>query len=389
MPLKRTAIAIALLGCSSNPVAPFDAGADATPNETSTQDVTTSDVVDAPAPLPPTCLAANPNDNVADDDMLQACLDQGGVVRLEPGTPGYLLAKGLTVSKDGTRITSTSTTRARLQAEPALAAPLLTMTNRANVAISFLEFDGNRPARTGIATCKGYRIFGTNVAIEGSQNFQFTDNRSTHAMCGSALQVNGTSFEIARNLIDDNGHGREAVDAPEPWSDGITLGLCSGGNVHDNDVVDATDIAIVDGGGAGCQIVNNTIQATSRHAFAGIALHVFIAEGNGDHTGTVVKSNHISSGPGLMTFGLSIGMHSWAPTTTAKGGTVTNNVVTGALVDLQVDGVDGVTVSGNAIGTTSGAPGCGGTAAAYTTAHATTSNLQSGGTPHVYDGCIP
>jgi hypothetical protein len=314
-------------------------------------------------------------------------------VVLAPGNPGYIIATGLTIPVDNTVLTSSAApTRARLVADPGLAAPLLSMTNRNGVHITFIEVDGNRPNRTGVASCQGYRIFGTNVSLEGSSNFAFNDSRSTQAMCGSALQINGTNFELARNLIDDNGHGREAQDAPEPWSDGMTLGKCAGGYVHDNQVIDATDIAIVDGGGANCRIENNVIKAMTRHAFGGIALHVFTAEGNGDHTGTSVTNNQITSADNLMSFGLSLGMHPWGGTnlmTTAMGGTVTGNSVSGAVVDLQVDGVSGMTVTGNTLSSPSGTPGCGGSTALYTVAHQTGSTLDPGSTARIYDSCIP
>jgi len=342
---------------------------------------------------PPNCPAANPNDNQPDDSALQNCLNQGGTVVLEPGTPGYIIATGLTINVDNTILTSSGApTRARLVADPALAAPVLQMTNRNGVHISFIEVDGNRPNRTGISTCMGYRIFGTNISLEASTNFSFTDSRSTQAMCGSALQINGTNFELARNLVDNNGHGREAQDAPEPWSDGMTIGKCDGGYIHDNQVVDATDIAIVDGGGPNCRIENNVIHAMMRHAFGGIALHVFTSEGNGDHTGTTVKNNQITSAPNMMSFGLSLGMHPWGSCcvgTTAMGGTVTGNTVSGAVVDIQVDGVSGMTVTGNMPSDPAGTPGCGGSTALYTVAHDTNSTVDPGFTARIYDGCIP
>jgi hypothetical protein len=329
--------------------------------------------------LLPTCPAADPNDQLPDDAALQACLDAGGQVVLDPGNPGYLIAQGLTVTQDKTILTSSANfARATLLAAPGLAAPILQMTGR----------DGDRPSRTGIATCTGYRIFGTNVALENSTNFLFNDNASTRAMCGSALQVHGTGFELARNVIADNGHGSEAKDAPEPWSDGITLGECISGYVHDNTVTDASDVAIVDGGGAGCRIENNTINQQMRHAFAGIALHVFTAEGNGDHTGSTVKGNSID-GAGKLAFALSIGMHPWNPMVTAKGGTVSGNSAKGAVVDLQVDGVDGTTVTGNTLGATAGPASCGGAPAQYTVAHAANATLDQGSIARVYDGCIP
>jgi hypothetical protein len=349
------------------------------------RDLTVADL----ATLAPSCPAADPNDQVPDDAALQACFDAGGTVVLAPGNPGYLIATGLTVSKDGTIVTSSSApTRATLLAAPSLAAPILQMTGRTGVQISFVTFDGNRPNRTGVATCMGYRIFGTNVSLENSTSFSFDDNKSTRAMCGSALQVHGTGFELARNEIVDNGHATEAKDAPEPWSDGITLGECVQGMVHDNTITDATDVAIVDGGGAGCQILNNTISQVQRHAFAGIALHVFTAEGNGDHTGSKVAGNSIDGG-GRLAFALSVGMHPWAPTVTAKNGTVSGNSAKGAVVNLQVDGVDGTTVMGNQLGATGGTPRCGGAPAAYTVAHATNATLDAGPLARIYDSCIP
>jgi hypothetical protein len=172
----------------------------------------------------------------------------------------------------------------------------------------------------------------------------------------------------------------------------MTLGRCNAGYVHDNQIIDATDIAIVDGGGPNCRIENNTIKAMTRHAFGGIALHVFTAEGNGDHTGTVVQNNTITAGTNLMSFGLSLGMHPWGGTnlnTTAMGGTVSQNSVTGAVVDLQVDGVSGLTVTGNTLSAPSGTPGCNGSTHLYTVAHDTNSTLDPGSTSVVYDSCIP
>lgn len=102
-----------------------------------------------------------------------------------------------------------------------------------------------------------------------------------------------------------------------------------------------------------------------------------------------MRNNTLSSATGLLSFGLSIGMHPWDPSVTASGGTVIGNHVSGALVDLQVDGVSGVTVSGNVLSSPSGTPKCGGAAALYTTAHAASSTLDPGAITRVYDSCIP
>jgi hypothetical protein len=85
-------------------------------------------------------------------------------------------------------------------------------------------------------------------------------------------------------------------------------------------------------------------------------------------------------------------MHPWGGTslsTTATGGTVTQNTVSGAVVDLQVDGVSSMTVTGNTLSSPGGTPQCGGSTAAYTLAHATGSTLDPGWTARIYDSCIP
>jgi hypothetical protein len=93
-----------------------------------------------------------------------------------------------------------------------------------------------------------------------------------------------------------------------------------------------------------------------------------------------------------MSFGLSLGMHPWGGTnlmTTAMGGTVTGNTVSGAVVDLQVDGVSGMTVTGNMLSAPAGTPQCNGSTALYTVAHQTGSTLDPGSTARIYDSCIP
>ncbi len=345
------------------------------------------------------CPAANPYDNTPDDAALQACLNKGGETRLWPGTPGYILAGPLQIGTDNTVLTSTSTaTRATLIASSTLnnnntAAPgMFTSSGHNNLSVSFITFDGNRPARTAelstLCAANLYRGAASNVTFGATTHLAFDDNESTRTLCGSALQVDGTTFELARNLIDDNGHGTENQDAPQPWSDGMTLLKCAGGNVHNNTIRDATDVAIVTGGGA-CLIQNNVIMAQSRHAFAGIGLGAF-SPLNGNHTGTIVSGNQITASFGRMGFGLSLGLHPWNPSVYTTGGTVQANSVSGAIVNIAVDGTNSLTVSGNTMSIPQGSPKCGGSPTNYTAAHFdTSSNLQSGYVIRLYDGCLP
>jgi len=319
-----------------------------------------SDALEVQAAADP-CSAANPNDTEPDDAALQACLNRGGTVVLRPGGHGYILARGVSITKSGTVLTSSAPpTQVRLVASAALDAPLLRAVDVDDVMVRYIEFDGNRPARTHRADCHGYRLFGTNVQFHQASNWKFLNNRSTRALCGSAFEVLGDHFEIGGNVFDDNGHGTEDADAPEPWADGITLIRADEGYVHDNHVSDATDIGIVDGGGRNARIENNIVTNVHRHAFAGIALHVFHPPaGGGDHTGTVVSGNKISSPAHRISLGLSLGMHPWDPSGTAVGGTVRDNAVGGAVINIAVDGVKDMSVTGNTFQLAGGTARCG------------------------------
>lgn len=99
---------------------------------------------------PGNCQAANPNDALPDDEALQACLDAGGTVALAPGNPGYLLAKGVTMSVPGTVLTSISApAKARIEAAPDLIAPLmLDAPGVDGITVEHIVFDGNKAARS-------------------------------------------------------------------------------------------------------------------------------------------------------------------------------------------------------------------------------------------------
>ena len=45
------------------------------------------------------CPSANPNDDTPDDIALQSCLNAGGTVTLDAGSPGYIIAAGVTTHR--------------------------------------------------------------------------------------------------------------------------------------------------------------------------------------------------------------------------------------------------------------------------------------------------
>jgi len=347
------------------------------------------------------CPDANPADHTADDDALQACLNRGGRVELVPGDPGYIIAKGIQITVDGTVLTSYSApAKATLVAAADLHAPIVEAEGRSNFTIEHVIIDGNKSQRSAIGDCADHpetntnRAFASNIIIGGanSQGFIVRNIESRHALCGTALQLHGSNFEVANNNIHDNGFRRaEQPTVPEPWSDGITTGLCDHGWIHDNVVSNNTDVGIIDGGGPGCRVENNVISQTTTHAFAGLAVHNFDQEGRGDHTDAIFQNNTITSSlfdagrENGLDFGISVGIHPWFPLQTQRG-TVTNNSVSGAVVNLAVDGYADGTITGNTLGATQGQfshfincqipfpPGYAG----YTVAHTQGATLQAG-----------
>jgi hypothetical protein len=126
------------------------------------------------------------------------------------------------------------------------------------------------------------------------------------------------------------------------------LGKCDATNVHDNVIIDATDVGIVNGGGPNCQIAVNDVLQVSRHAFTGIHMANFAFEGHGDHSGSSIAGNTVR-GSGLMSFGIAIGFHPWDSSLWTTGGTVAYNSLSGSVVNLLIDGACGVNANGNAL----------------------------------------
>jgi parallel beta-helix repeat protein len=361
-----------------------------------------------PTATPPACENGSPNDNCADDDYLQSRLDAGGTILLTPGNPGYIIARGLELKVDGTVLTSSQGpgVRATLLADgrlgweypranpPQAGVPMLLALEKSNFRIENLVFDGRKALRrSNGVSCDVpitlVRRFGTNISVEGAfaSNYVIRNIVSKNARCGSALSVMGSDFEIAGNIIQDNGFSRADEPVEGPFSDGITSGSCVRGWIHDNQLINNTDVGIVIGGGGGCLVENNTIQQTNVFAYAGLAVHHF-HEGAGTHYGSVFRNNSITSGLSRMDFGISAGFHPWDERLEVWGGEILNNTVTGAAVNLAVDGYHAGTITGNALSNPQGVfvskPRCT-LVANYANAHSD-GNFQSGWIPWAFHG---
>lgn len=166
------------------------------------------------------------------------------------------------------------------------------------------------------------------------------------------MEVEGSGFEIDNNWVGYNGRSRDEQLPGEPWSDGITLLSCDGGNVHDNTIDNNTDVDLVIGGGHNCSVQWNTIRHTPTvgiavYGFAGIHVGYFDA-GGGDNAGSIIANNTISSDQDKLGFGIVVGAHPWNPLLwTPNAGTVSGNSASGAVVPLAVDGIDTGSVTNN------------------------------------------
>lgn len=338
----------------------------------------------------PNCLAANPRDFNPDDAALQDCLDENSYVVLEYGSPGYLVRNGLVMRRNNSRLTSDPSYKALLLAHPELGRPIISVDNgKDNITIENVILDGNKANRVSklVSICgDGPRVEGYNIFAAGVNRLKVKSIESRSALCGTSMWVSGNNFEITDNVIKNGGFTSGAL---QPWADGITVGRCNGGVIRGNIVENNTDVDIVVGGGRGCLVENNIIRQTSTHAFAGLLLYNFPG-GGGDHTNSIFRNNVIlstggdSNGVNNLDFGLVVGAHIWDQSLEVFGGSVIGNTVSGAVVNLAVDGYSRGTVSGNS--TSNPRPrfswfkaGCPSNFSAnYTVAHTSEVVLQSG-----------
>lgn len=297
-----------------------------------------------------TCGAANPYDNLPDDQALQACLDAYDWILLEPpskpGYVGYLVGDTLKIRHDGVLLTSANSPRkATLIAAPELLDSMLRVTSADNYELSFLTFDGNRERRdVRDKTCDIATRNRRNVELSGS-GFRVRYVESTRAVCGSGMTIGSArDFQVIGSAFYDNGRQpEEAGGISGLWADGLTVFGCVRSTIRDNAFWDNTDVDLGVNGGASCSVYRNTITHTWKYAFGGLVI------GDPNDSGGEFSGNVVSSGFNLLGFGIIVGCHPWGA---CNGGFASNvsvhdNVATGAVVNLAVDGLNGGTVQNN------------------------------------------
>jgi hypothetical protein len=347
----------------------------------------------------PNCTSAVPDDGNSDDAAINACLSNGGTVVLDTGV--YLIANSLSMTVDDTRLLgaggfdSSGASGTVLRAISSMWGPIIDV-EADDFEIADVYIDGDVGNRTYEYTCSsswngGYRWQGYNVQITGS-GFSVHDSTIAKAMCGTGMEVEGSGFEIYNNTFWANGIPEDwTASGNQPWADGLTLLLCDGGSVYDNDFIDNTDIGVVSGGTGGgnpCVIEANFIANWIRRGFAGIHVGYF-AGGDGDHDGSSYSYNEVTAYYNKAAFGIAVGFHPWSTSygNLSHAGSVANNSISGGVVGLAVDGVDDGAVSGNSIGSPSGDDGFGSCTIAddYTAAHFGNASLQGGHSCRYYD----
>jgi parallel beta-helix repeat protein len=347
-----------------------------------------------------------PDTGVPVDAALNICLAQPDAeVKLAPGT--YVIDSGLVLGASGVTLTAqtpASPPNVVLLAGPNLQTHILAAPQGSGVindTVSFIAFDANREVRqaqpyyqTICTNNPAQRQNAGTILYWAGVGFTFTNNESRNALCGSGFKIDAVSFTVKDNYFHDLGLGRGEENAPAPWSDGLTLGYCKNSTVSGNTIIDATDIGIVSFGGTGCLIQNNTVQQVHHHAFAGLAFHGTGPNSTVSDQDSAIINNTVI-GAGKMSFGISYGPKPWYTSSSVRFGTVTGNAVSGAVVDLAVEGVTGGQVGNNTLTAPEGAARCPTTGAKTPLTYnldpldsQVTTTMTPTGTRN-YQGCIP
>lgn len=195
----------------------------------------------------------------------------------------------------------------------------------------------------------GLRVLRSNFVLRKSTLRNFTCYTTIEVLAGSNALI------IEDNFVGPNGDHRPG----EIWSDGITIHDSADSVVRRNVFIDNTDVQLILGGCRRCRVENNEFRhsgAFPRASFAELMLQAFPST-SGDYTGTIVRGNRIDCGKGrLCGFGIMIGANPWKAGENPRypgamfGGTITGNVVSNALIGINIDALTGpVEIHGNQV----------------------------------------
>lgn len=295
---------------------------------------------------------------------LQAVLDatpSGGTVMLAeralvPLTAPLVVPAGVTLTTSGSPNTRHYANMGRLYRASAFDDRLVEV--KGGATLSHVWVDGARgnpgnwdPSRNNVTTYGGTGTTVTGNRITDSQGPQnlYTLGAYDGYRCSGEV--------VSNNLITAYASGHYDND----WSDGIA-NTCEDATISGNQVVDATDVAIV--------VYKNTVDTTQtsvvkgnqvlsagNSAFGGLGLDPLYGDAaTFDFTGAAITGNTMWSGPDTsFEIGIANGTRAWFagtyPTNTGTGGSITGNT-TGSLTARVATGVAtggmlDTTVSGN------------------------------------------
>jgi hypothetical protein len=283
---------------------------------------------------------------------INSCLQGGKTIVLQDGGL-YDIDEPLVIVQDGTILKGETEgdNRPTLRGTPRLHDHMLKAESINSFELSYVVFDGNLSNRLtqSDGECHSNPDLG-NILLAGGSAWVVDHVASVNAICHSAMEASGSNFEIAHSTFSNN--GRDINENPNGyWSDGLTVWQCNQSHIYENVLQDNTDIDLIVGGGQGCLVEDNTIINEDKHAFAGLNVGWF-PNGNGDHSGSTYRNNTIESGPGQMAFGLVVGQEPWwhpafPDMFVPNAGTITENSISGAVVNLAIDGIGAGYIHGN------------------------------------------
>lgn len=344
-----------------------------------------------------TCPLADPYDNYGDSDELNNCLDNYDVVLLEPsggsGYVGYIIddiVAGGTRAWGGTHVglelnsynviaPSGEGGMPLLIADPGLLGPMISTvtTSEHDFEIHGVVIDGNRDNRVD-QDCEGYRAAWSNAVLFGD-SFQIIGISSTHAVCGSAMELNSVSnFEVSSSSFVDNG---AESGGEQPWADGLTLNDCYSGVVYYNYFGENTDLGIALQHGEYCYIAHNVIENYSLYAYGGA--HLARCD-----MSCQMWDNEVYAAEDEMGVGMAVGQHLWFFGSAFEVGEVYENVIDGAVINLWVDGLTDAVVASNSTSNAQGSRGLNSCShnSNYAAAHIGSATLDSGWEDWAMDG---
>jgi len=367
------------------------------------------------------CPGADPNDEIPDTQALQDCINSQKTVELCPGTKGYIVTCpnprypnplcGLEIMKGDQTLTSAigdkndRRTWAIIVAKDDLWAfvddpieskrrgGMIRAYGKSNVTLRYLVINGNKSGRSSGSSSPAHscvgdnRLGGTTLHFQNCHGLSLTYLDVKNTLCGTAIgTTNGSNITIKNVQVKDSGFQCSLPSIDAAYSDGMTL-TSAGNTIKHNVVEDFSDCGIVSGGGSNT-IQNNTIQQSGMSGGTGIALVNFGGTSPGNHTGTSVTGNTISSSSSKrMDFGLVLGPHPWNSSQTSSGGTIESNTIRNAMRNLVVDGHNNAVVCRNTVSGAGWISSCWFGACQdqdYAVAHSSGCTLQSGFGPTNY-----